>query len=418
MNVKRFDILPTFLFLLVISMPLLVFTGYNFTKNSFLKKFLSSNLTGITVNTDKESLNIKNWFNHDFSNSTTKWFSENMPFRNYLVRLNNQLYFSLFQKSYMYDQTIIVGKKKELYEVAYIYDYLGMTGGLRDDERLGLAQNIRKVQDLFHKRGILFIVLTTPNKAYTYPEYIPDRYMVRPLPADRDYDTIPKLLEENGTNYVDGQKILLDERKKNGQELFPSLGTHWNLLGAGLVTANLMHEIGVSLRKPVYNIKAKEPFVQDTAGNVGDKDLYNLCNLLVKKDGYSSIDPVFETIGSQDARKLKVALVGDSFAGNVAYLMVHYGLVSQLDNYFYYTLGSQTFPEDKTRATSFSRVWGPRDFIDKDVVVLETNPRDFSSNLVTMFLEDCQKYLNLDNAHSLLQSKESLMPGKLDYLFN
>jgi len=310
-----------------------------------------------------------------------------------MVRLNNQLYFSLFQKSYMYDQTLIVGKQDQLYEIAYIYGYLGLNPPMREDAKQRLAQNIREVQELFRRRGILFYVLVTPNKAYIYPEYIPDRFKVRPLPTDRNYDSMSKLFAANGTNYVDGLKILQDAKKSSGQELFPALGTHWNTLGAGLATTELMDRIGGSLGKPVYNIKAKVPFAQDPAPNA-DKDLYSLCNLLDKKDGFASIDPVYETIGSRGALKLKVALVGGSFTTCLMYLMVQYGLVSELDRYYYYTLGFQTFPEDKTRTANFSRIWGPKDFVDKDVVILEINANNFDGSHVSMFLEDCQMYLN------------------------
>lgn len=80
-------------------------------------------LAGITFNEPRPQFIWNEWFNHSFQDKFNKWFNHFYGARALFVRLGNQINYSVFSKSYMYDQSIIIGKEKQLYEVAYIQDY-------------------------------------------------------------------------------------------------------------------------------------------------------------------------------------------------------------------------------------------------------------------------------------------------------
>ena len=91
-----------------------------------------------------------------------------------LIRLNNQLDFSLFKKIHS-EWRLLGGDNSCIFQDVYIYSYLG-----RDfDGYPYILEKVRKlkaIQDTLGKLGKSLIFVQSPCKAFYYPEYFPGRY--------------------------------------------------------------------------------------------------------------------------------------------------------------------------------------------------------------------------------------------------
>ena len=76
-----------------------------------IKMFTYSVLEGIIFSEKRPQFTIDSWISGKYQQQFTNWFSQRFGLREIFIRLNNQIYYMLFDRSYMYNQSIIVGKK-------------------------------------------------------------------------------------------------------------------------------------------------------------------------------------------------------------------------------------------------------------------------------------------------------------------
>ena len=166
-------------------------------------------LVGTFPDAPRPDFTIQDWLNHRFQDSASKWFSRYFGARGLFVKLGNQANYSLFGTSYMNNQSIIIGKQSQLYEVGYINDYCKHVHPMPLEIAEAHVKEIAEIQDRLGRRGIAFVLLITPSKASIYPEFIPDIFCSSPKSTSRDYENFVPLLDQYKINYVDGHTIAL-----------------------------------------------------------------------------------------------------------------------------------------------------------------------------------------------------------------
>src|SRR3990172_236261 len=129
-------------------------------------------------------------FKGKFQNSVEQWLKQNIGFRGFFVKFDNQINYSLFDEfSRNHPRKIILGKNKYLYEESYIDSYnriSPMPPGELEDK----TASLKKLQDQLLKRNVRLLLMITPSKATVYPEYIPERYILRDnLSRQDNYET-------------------------------------------------------------------------------------------------------------------------------------------------------------------------------------------------------------------------------------
>src|ERR1044072_452252 len=89
---------------------------------SCLSLFTPGPLFGYFVKAENVSFSTDKWWDGSYQEQKTKYYNDNMGFREDLVRLNNQLDISLFYKIHA---DAILGKNRFLFQPNYISEHWG-----------------------------------------------------------------------------------------------------------------------------------------------------------------------------------------------------------------------------------------------------------------------------------------------------
>jgi alginate O-acetyltransferase complex protein AlgJ len=317
-------------------------------------------LRGFTSNCiNQHRLSFDNISDRSFQQNVECYANNSMPFRSLLIRFNNQLYYSILNKSYMYNQSIIIGKNGCLYERGYIDRYkLQRNNQSVDVKRIeDSAIKIKKLQDFFESRGQVFLYIITPSKAEYCPEFIPDRFQCNEVSIPSKYNQFVEALDKHKAFYVDGFNLVMQNKYTYDLPLFPEKGTHWNQLGAALATGRIIECIkergGFLIDDFKYQFK-----VSDMPRDI-DRDLLDLANLLLD---YRY--PVAEvTVEPNRAEKhLRMAVIAGSFIVYALNFLLINDYVESIDYFNYFD--TAVFHQIKHHMD----VKNPADYPDKRVL--------------------------------------------------
>ena len=88
-----------------------------------VKWFPEKPLQGAVTLEQDVRFSVTAWENESFQHGKEKYLNQAFGFRNFLVRINNQLYYSILDIAKA--KGVVVGKNGYLFEETYINDYLG-----------------------------------------------------------------------------------------------------------------------------------------------------------------------------------------------------------------------------------------------------------------------------------------------------
>lgn len=315
-------------------------------------------------------LNFSQIRSHDIQHNLEKKITNHLPLRSLFIHLNNQIYYSLFQKSYLDDGRMVIGKSKQLYEIEYINSYCGRVS--RDPKALtAWADKIKTISNFFEQHGKIFIYLTTPSKAESLPEQIPGRFHCNKKMASRHIEMMEKLLSERHINYINGTKLMEEARKQYGIDMFPRGGIHWNTLGAAKV-ANAIIEVINKKELKLKPIEFDYHITKDPQGQ--DRDLVWLLNLLHPDDSYPV--PVLTYKEYQQTMPLKLTMIGGSFLERITDVFMANKTFSRITDFPYFKLGKVDYEPGKKPIKQDTNL-AAKDFLEPilsaDVIVLEEN---------------------------------------------
>lgn len=253
------------------------------------------------------------WDSGEYQQQVEKYLKDHAGFRNFLVRLYNQLDYSLFSKANA--EGVTIGKNRQLYEYDYIRSWLGADypGDSFIRKKLG---RVRYVQEfLKREKGIDLIVVFEPGKASFYPEHIPEKYTgLKAGPST--YELYVGRAKEMGLEFVDFQEYFMQLKAESPFPLFPKYGTHWSEYGAVLAADSLIRFIerirGINLAE----VETRDVEISKRPRKTDD-DVAKTMNLLIppisEKLAYPILD--FDTTGKSD--EPMVLVVADSYYWNI-----------------------------------------------------------------------------------------------------
>ncbi|MFC2107669.1 hypothetical protein ACFLRY_04985, partial [Bacteroidota bacterium] len=195
-------------------------------------------LQGSVAYAEKPSFTWTNWFNGDFQSAFDKYIEDHIGSRSYLVRLNNQLNFSLFKKTYAKD--VIIFKDGYIAEKEYIDSYYGVNF-IGKQKTIIESLKIKYIQDTLKRRGVIFIPVFAPGKATYFSEKIPDWYKKRHTKSLSNYEYYTRVLDSLNIKYIDFNKYFLNCKDTTKHILYPRYGIHWSDYGVGLVLDSLQN---------------------------------------------------------------------------------------------------------------------------------------------------------------------------------
>jgi len=269
-------------------------------------------LHGAFVPANMPDFTWKRWFSGEFQEKFDRFIEEHIGFRNSLVRLTNQLDFSLFREANA--EGVVIGKKDFLYEYDYIRDYTGQdfTGMEFIRKKMMRAAYLQKL--LKDSLDIDFIIVFEPGKATFYPEYIPGAYL-RKKNETTNYLAYREVADELGVKYIDFNDYFLKLKDTASHPLYPRYGTHWSVYGMSIAADLLIDCIEDVRQEKLRDVRvaryelAREP--RDTDNDV-EKPLNLMCSLPSEEFAY----PVWDIDTVSDRYRPLVLAVADSYYWN------------------------------------------------------------------------------------------------------
>lgn len=170
-----------------------------------------------------------------YSQKYERYYNDNYGFRDLLIRLKNQLDYSIFKKS----DEVTIGKSgwfeyKSVYEVEVVRGERYTEDGWNK-----ISDNISKFNQYLNKRGAQLIIEPIGQKFTIYPEYAPSGKVIRP--EKTAFDKLIEVSKKNGVLCVNINDVLLE--KKKSFPVFYKTDFHWNEIGAFYAAERLISEL-------------------------------------------------------------------------------------------------------------------------------------------------------------------------------
>ncbi len=188
----------------------------------------------------------KDWLNAAYQDKKEAFIKANFGFRNWALRLDHQLAYSLYHASKA--KAVVIGQEGYLHELDYIKEHNGIFPVKEDEIKQKLSQ-LRQVQDTLQKLGKHLFVVIGPNKADFFPEYLPVKDQIPREGLKTNYDYYIRGMKERGINHIDANGWFMEMKGKKPYPLFPQTGIHFSFYGAALFADTIISHIEEALQK-------------------------------------------------------------------------------------------------------------------------------------------------------------------------
>ena len=300
---KRFKHLLFLFIVLILLLPVV-------QKSFSLKKEVP--LKGAIVPALRPVYSKQAFFTGGYQELLYKYIEEHIGFRNTLIRLNNQLSFSIFNISLSPD--VVVGRNKYLYEPGYINEYLGSNfkGKAFWNKQ---SKIIKSVQNALKLKGVDLLIVVAPGKATVFPEYIPERYSLRQK-HPTNTNIFSQYFAQNDINYINFDPCFLSMKDSARYPLYPQCGTHWSHYGALIAMDSIIRYIEKLKARKMVNVSVDSVLLTG-ALQEPDYDLGWLMNLAFPIPHYKMAYPKVSYHADSTVYKPRVITIGDSYYWNL-----------------------------------------------------------------------------------------------------
>jgi len=260
----------------------------------------------------KPTFTWNNWFTGEFQPLAEKFTDDHYGFRNFFVRLGNQIDFTVFGKAN--SQGVIAGKEGYLYEYDYIRGWKGddFIGQNTIDRKM---RRFRFVQDRLKEKNIDLVFVLEPSKARILPQFIPSRYGREPA-AVSNYSVFRQKALDYGINLIDYNQYFMDITEKSPYPLYPQFGIHWSNYGMWLVADSLVKYMENLRGIDMPDISLGPVEVSDDLRDT-DFDAGSALNLMFQPGTYPMAYPKFSFEKNEAKVRPKVLVVADSYYWNI-----------------------------------------------------------------------------------------------------
>ena len=321
-------------------------------------------LSGASFKTEFPELTLDNYASGHMQRDLEQYSRENFGFREWAIRLYNQVNYSLFNQTTCH--FIVPGKDGYLFYTEAFREYYGIEQlsfyKTYDRAREWAQQNVRmmnKLRYVLKDYGIEFLCFMAPDKAEVYPEYLPFHRPPTPdvIHTAAYYDS---LLTAIDFPHVEMTKWYQAMKDTASFLLFPKRDTHWRysaVYGYDSLFSymNSLNNFGIP------DIHVNGLIKLDTMYPENDEKTLNLIfpigNDSPKYRADITIDP---------GHKPKVLFVGDSFIWDLETYMPWKEILGDVEIWFYNKSAFVGFEKEKHPITEIDRL---RSILNADYVV-------------------------------------------------
>jgi hypothetical protein len=328
-----------------------------------LKVFKTHKLYGAFTPAGEPFLSDSTWFLGIYQKQQENKSEESIGFRNDLVRLRNQIDFSLFGISH--GREVIYGKQGYLFFKEGIDNFTGKNCLTPSFYRARVGE-YKKLQEYLKKRHqILLLLVITPDKAHFYPEYIPSRFLKKSTP-ETHYQVYTRLLKESNVMYIDFNSFFIHGKDNSRYNLYPKYGSHWSLYGS--VTAFDSLNRYISLVKGIeMPARVTDSVFVTNRPRGDDRDFVRLMNLIGEPSHPELFYETYHFTSAKNTCKPRVLFVGDSFF----WQWDNEGIIKENftnPNFWYYN--KTVFPESKTHYINAYDLDFREQVLNRDMIIL------------------------------------------------
>ena len=298
MNAKRKKTLFIILFIILL-MPAL---------QQFLPFVKSSELYGFFPNAKDVLFSLDSWLTDEYQTKKNKFINDNMGLRPDLIRLNNQLNYSLFKT--ISKGHVIEGLNNYLYIDEYIDGYFGKDFiGYNVINKKMLM--IKALQDTLNSMGKSLILVYSPSKEFMYPENIPNKYK-QLKKSVTNYDVFTHKGDSLKINQIDFISYFNSMKYKIKSVLYSKQGIHWSVYGSYIAADTFIRYIEQlrAIKMPhIYQTN----LLQTDEIKFPDNDIARTTNLIFPIVKETMSYPTIEYKLDRTTTKPKIIYLGDSF---------------------------------------------------------------------------------------------------------
>lgn len=260
-------------------------------------------------------------------------FTSNLAGKSEGAKMASEISKATSGNTYIESTQVLLGKDSWLFYKSTqdgdpIADYQGINH-YSEEQMAQIAIKLEQERDYFESLGCEFYILSIPNKASVYPEYMPSS-IKRESETSRTEIFMDYLKDNTDLNVVNAKDSLV--ATKEAYQVYYKTDTHFNAIGSFITVQALMEAINGEYDS-LENVKFKK-VSDDYSG-----DLAALCDM---QDTFND-DIMYELDTGSVNKKLKsdqkVLIVGDSFSNQMVDIMNQYYAQVQAVNIWSFNLG-------------------------------------------------------------------------------
>jgi hypothetical protein len=226
------------------------------------------------------------WFSAEFQAEFEQYNNQNFGFRPSVVRLANQLKYSVFQE--LANPDLIEFENQNLISKEYIEAYLGVNR-TKTQEVKQRCRKLKRMATFMEERGKVSLVIIAPDKTSFYSK-------VYKLPPSQEvdstnYKTWVYYLDQFEIPYIDFRKVFLEAKDTSKYPLFTNQGIHWNTYGSQFALDSVAGYLNSQYKFNAPRMKVDSIFVSDKYRK-SEYDIERSLNLIYplpkRKIGYQS----------------------------------------------------------------------------------------------------------------------------------
>lgn len=251
---------------------------------------------------------FRHYFSGDYQEKYNDYLEQNIGMRPLLVRINNQIAYTLFNETQA--SAVVIGKKGYLFEENYIKAYYGtdFRGEKEWDDKLDKLCFIIDHLNQYSTEVILFLA---PGKATFFPEYIPDDMK----PEEKritNHEYLVRKCKEKNLHCIDFNTYFVNLKDTSSYALYPKTGIHWSLYGVGLALDSIINYMEYLSGKNIVDFGWNQVIVSGDLKEP-DNDIGEGMNLLFDISWYDMPYPRFYFREDSTTFKPEVITIADSY---------------------------------------------------------------------------------------------------------
>lgn len=344
-------------------------------------------LTGVSVAAELPALSKRGLLDGTVQENLGTYYAENLPGRGLMIKLRNQMIYSLYHKSP--NKNIVIGKNGTLFEKEYVLKYEKVYPPATPEYTKDLCDKLTILRDKLEAHGKELYIFITPTKVRYYEEDIPDIYHVATTFAHKtgNYEIFKQTLEDYDLKVFDSIPFVDEYAKTAKLPLFYKTGTHWSWVTGMEVACGLNQFLDENSR---FDFPAATVEYEPIDAPVHpDADIFNTLNIFTKPyDSYYSAELVTKELPLPEPRP-NLFCRGGSFMGQTIRYLIDYDRF-QSDTYIQNTMVQRNHFTTTDTFSDYSEIDLAKELSLADMVILEVNEAhipDMSFGLIDYLAE-------------------------------